>query len=38
MSRLTVYEHDAPGEAVLRTEDPAEIAAALSPIGVRFER
>jgi len=38
MSRLTVYEHDAPGEPVLRTEDPAQIAAALSPIGVRFER
>jgi 1,2-dihydroxy-3-keto-5-methylthiopentene dioxygenase len=38
MSRLTVYRDDAPGAATLRTEDPDEIARALSSIGVRFER
>jgi 1,2-dihydroxy-3-keto-5-methylthiopentene dioxygenase len=38
MSRLTVYRDSAPETPVLRTEDAAEIAAALAPIGVRFER
>jgi 1,2-dihydroxy-3-keto-5-methylthiopentene dioxygenase len=38
MSRLTVYRDDAPETPELRTEDPAEIAEALAPIGVRFER
>jgi 1,2-dihydroxy-3-keto-5-methylthiopentene dioxygenase len=38
MSRLTVYRDDAPGAPVLVTEDEAAIAAALRPIGVRFER
>ncbi len=38
MSRLTVYRDDAPGTPVLMTEDATAIAAALRPIGVRFER
>ena len=38
MSRLTVYADDAPGAPLLRTEDAAAIADALTPIGVRFER
>ncbi len=38
MSRLTVYQDDKPGAPELRTEDPSAIAAALAPIGVRFER
>lgn len=38
MSRLTIYEDNAPGTPVFRTEDPAAIAEALRPIGVRFER
>lgn len=38
MSRLTVYRDDAPGAAILRTEDAATIANELSTIGVRFER
>jgi 1,2-dihydroxy-3-keto-5-methylthiopentene dioxygenase len=38
MSRLTVYREDAPGTAILRTEDPSEIARELGRIGVRFER
>ena len=38
MSRLTVYEDDAPGVAVVRTEGVGEIASALAGIGVRFER
>jgi 1,2-dihydroxy-3-keto-5-methylthiopentene dioxygenase len=38
MSRLTVYRDDAPETPELRTEDPAAIAEALAPIGVRFER
>jgi 1,2-dihydroxy-3-keto-5-methylthiopentene dioxygenase len=38
MSRLTVYNDDAPQTPILRTEAPAEIAATLSGIGVRFER
>lgn len=38
MSRLTVFNEDAPGVAVLRTEDADRIAAELGRIGVRFER
>jgi 1,2-dihydroxy-3-keto-5-methylthiopentene dioxygenase len=38
MSRLTVYRDDAPGIAVLQTEDPDEISKELRAIGVRFER
>ena len=38
MSRLTIFDEDLPGEAVLRTEDAADIAAELGRIGVRFER
>jgi 1,2-dihydroxy-3-keto-5-methylthiopentene dioxygenase len=38
MSRLTVYRDDTPGIAELRTEDAAEIAAALQPIDVGFQR
>ncbi len=38
MSRLTIYPDDRPGAPSLRTEDPAQIARALAPIGVRFER
>lgn len=38
MSRLTVTPDTAPGQPTLRTEDPAAIADALAPIGVRFER
>ena len=38
MSRLTVYADTDPGATLIRTEDPAQIAAALAPIGVRFER
>ena len=38
MSRLTVYRDDAPEAPTLVTEDEAEMAAALRPIGVRFER
>ena len=38
MSCLTVHADDRPGDAPTRTEDPAEIAAALAGIGVRFER
>jgi 1,2-dihydroxy-3-keto-5-methylthiopentene dioxygenase len=38
MSLLTVYADDAPGIPVVRTADPAEIAATLAPLGVRFER
>ncbi|MBE7212041.1 MAG: cupin domain-containing protein [Gluconacetobacter diazotrophicus] len=38
MSRLTVYDDYAPDVAVLRTEDAEQIAEALRPIGVRFER
>jgi 1,2-dihydroxy-3-keto-5-methylthiopentene dioxygenase len=37
MSRLTVWEAET-GHQVLKTEDAAEIARALSAIGVRFER
>ena len=38
MSRLTVFEEDAPNDPVLRSEDPDRIAAELGRIGVRFER
>ncbi len=38
MSRLTVYADTTPDAPLLRTEDPAAIAEALRPIGVRFER
>jgi 1,2-dihydroxy-3-keto-5-methylthiopentene dioxygenase len=38
MSRLTVYDDGSPGQAMLRTENVAEIADALAGIGVRFER
>jgi 1,2-dihydroxy-3-keto-5-methylthiopentene dioxygenase len=38
MSRLTVYRDDTPDTPELRTEDRHAIAAALAPIGVRFER
>lgn len=38
MSRLTVYSDATPATPTFVTEDPAAIAAALAPIGVRFER
>ena len=38
MSRLSVYADDDPGAVLLRTEEAGEIAAALEPLGVRFER
>jgi 1,2-dihydroxy-3-keto-5-methylthiopentene dioxygenase len=38
MGRLTIYVDDAPKAPVIRTEDPQQIAAELSRIGVRFER
>jgi 1,2-dihydroxy-3-keto-5-methylthiopentene dioxygenase len=38
MSRLTLYADDNPGRPLLDTTDGAQIAAALAPIGVRFER
>jgi 1,2-dihydroxy-3-keto-5-methylthiopentene dioxygenase len=38
MSRLTIYADEAPGTPLLRSEDPAGIAAELARIGVRFER
>lgn len=38
MSRLTIYQDDRPGLAVLSAEDPDTIARELSVIGVRFER
>lgn len=38
MSRLTIYADDAPDAPLLRSEDPAIIAAELDRIGVRFER
>jgi 1,2-dihydroxy-3-keto-5-methylthiopentene dioxygenase len=38
MSRLTVYRDDIPEAPELRTETTEAIAAALAPIGVRFER
>lgn len=38
MSRLTVYADTDPATPLVRTEDAAAIADALTPIGVRFER
>jgi 1,2-dihydroxy-3-keto-5-methylthiopentene dioxygenase len=38
MSRLTIYNDDAPREPVLATEDAGAIAQELSAIGVKFER
>ncbi len=38
MSRLTIYHDDTPSNPLLRTESADEIAAALAPLGVRFER
>jgi 1,2-dihydroxy-3-keto-5-methylthiopentene dioxygenase len=38
MSRLTVYRDDTPDKPDISTENPQDIAAALAPIGVRFER
>ncbi|MGC0421924.1 1,2-dihydroxy-3-keto-5-methylthiopentene dioxygenase [Embleya sp. AB8] len=38
MSLLTVWPENDATEVVLRTSDPAEMARALEPIGVRFER
>jgi 1,2-dihydroxy-3-keto-5-methylthiopentene dioxygenase len=38
MSRLTVFADDDPRDALLASEDDAEIAAVLREIGVRFER
>ncbi len=38
MSRLTVYHDDAPGVAVLVTDEPDVMARELATIGVRFER
>ena len=38
MSRLTIYNDDAPDQAVFRSEEPDAIAGALGEIGVHFER
>lgn len=38
MSRLRIYNHDAPDAPVLDTQDGATIAAELEKIGVTFER
>jgi 1,2-dihydroxy-3-keto-5-methylthiopentene dioxygenase len=38
MSRLTIYREDSPASILLDTTDGEQIAAALKPIGVRFER
>jgi 1,2-dihydroxy-3-keto-5-methylthiopentene dioxygenase len=38
VSRLTIYRDDAPGTAIVRTEDAGAIADHLTPLGVRFER
>jgi 1,2-dihydroxy-3-keto-5-methylthiopentene dioxygenase len=38
MSRLTIYRDDSPKNPLLDTSDGEQIAAALEPIGVRFER
>ncbi|MBS0979249.1 MULTISPECIES: 1,2-dihydroxy-3-keto-5-methylthiopentene dioxygenase [Acetobacter] len=38
MSTLTIFEDTAPGQAVVQTSDPAQIAALLKPFNVRFER
>ncbi|MFH7810957.1 MULTISPECIES: 1,2-dihydroxy-3-keto-5-methylthiopentene dioxygenase [Acetobacter] len=38
MSSLSVFEDTGPGVPLLQTHDAAEIAAALAPFGIRFER
>ncbi len=38
MSRLTIFQDTAPGTPVLVATDAESIAAALAPLGVRFER
>lgn len=38
MSALTVYQDSVPEAPLLHTQDPAEIAECLRPLGVRFER
>ena len=38
MSQLTIYQDNAPGTPILRTQAPEQIAQALVGIGVRFER
>ncbi|MEU7426824.1 cupin [Streptomyces sp. NPDC040750] len=38
MTLLTTWPESGPGTVVRRTSDPAEIAAALKPLGVRYER
>ncbi|GAA2347573.1 cupin [Streptomyces cuspidosporus] len=38
MTLLTTWPESGPQTVVRRTDDPAEIAAALAPIGVRYER
>lgn len=38
MSSLTVYKDTTPEHPVLQTQDPAEMARVLAPLGVRFER
>lgn len=38
MTLLTTWPESGPGTVVRRTTDPAEIAAALAPIGVRYEQ
>jgi 1,2-dihydroxy-3-keto-5-methylthiopentene dioxygenase len=38
MTQLTVFAADEPGAPLLQTRDPARIAAALAPLGVRFEQ
>ena len=38
MSRLTIYPDNSASQALLDTTDGAQIAAALEPIRVRFER
>lgn len=38
MTLLTTWPESGPESVVRRTSDPAEIAAALAPIGVRYEQ
>lgn len=38
MSTLTIYQDTVPGTPLLRSQDAAEIATQLRPLGVRFER
>ncbi|MFH8345599.1 1,2-dihydroxy-3-keto-5-methylthiopentene dioxygenase [Streptomyces sp. NPDC018045] len=38
MTLLTTWPESGPGTVLRRTAEPAEIAAALAPIGVRYER